>query len=213
MHHEARPQGLDDQVVQVEVVVIEHVADAQHLFDFSNARIGRRNGLLFFVHRVVVLREGLDDACQRVVQVRRLFTRTGNDERRPRFIDEDRVHFVDDTIVERPLYHLVGTDDHVITQVVEPEFVVRPICDVCVISPAALIIREVVDDETNGQPKELIDAAHIFAIAGSQVVIDSDDVDAFPRQGIEVYRQRRDQGLPFTSTHFGNVPAVEDDAP
>ena len=213
VHHEARPQGLDDQVVQVEVFVVEHVADAQHLFDFGNARIGRRNGLLLFVHRVVVLGEGLDDACQRIIEVRRFFTRAGNDERRPRFVDEDRVHFVDDTVVERPLYHLVFTDDHVVAQVVEPKFVVRPIRDVSVVRPAALVIREVVDDEADRQAEELIDAAHIFAVAGSQVVVDRDDVDALARQGIEVYRQSRNQGLPFTSTHFGDIPAVEDDAP
>ena len=213
VHHEARPQGLDDEVVQIEVVVVEHVADAQHLFNFGNTRVGRRDGLLFFVHRVVVFGEGLDDACQRVVQVRRFFTRAGNDERRPRFVDEDRVHFVDDTIIERPLYHLVFADDHVIAQVVEPEFVVRPIGDVGVICPAALVIREVVDDEPDGQTEELIDAAHVFTVTSSQVVIDGDDVDALPRQGIEVNRQRRDQGLAFTRTHFGDIPAMEDDTP
>ena len=38
-------------------------------------------------------------------------------------------------------------------------------------------------------------------------------MDALPRQGIEVNRQRRDQGLAFTRTHFGDIPAMEDDTP
>ena len=70
-----------------ERVTFSAIAEPQN--DFGNARIGRRTGLLLFVHRVVVLGEGLDDACQRIIEVRRFFTRAGNDERRPRFVDED----------------------------------------------------------------------------------------------------------------------------
>ena len=153
----------------------------------------------------------LDDGSQGAVQLRRLFTGAGNDERRPRFVDEDRVHFVDDTVIEGALYHLVGTDDHVVTQVVEAEFVVRPVGDVGVISPAALFIREIVDDEADGQAEELIDTAHVFTVTSSQVVIDGDDVNALTGQGIEVYRKGRNQGLPFTGTHFGDIPAMKDD--
>ena len=211
VHHEASPQGLDDQVVQIEVFVVEHVADAEHLFDFGDTGIGRGDGLLLFIHRVVFFIEVLDDGSQGAVQFGRFFTGPGNDQRRPRFVDEDRVHFVDDTVVQRPLYHLVGTDNHVVTQVVETKFVVRPIGNVGVVSPAALFIGQVVDDEADGKAEELIDTAHVFTVTGSQVVIDGDDVDALTGQGIEVYRKRSDQGLPFTSTHFGDIPAMEDD--
>jgi hypothetical protein len=61
VHHEARPQGLDDEMVQIEVIVIEHVADAQASFLPWQHPIGRSNGLLLFIHNVVIFGEGLDD--------------------------------------------------------------------------------------------------------------------------------------------------------
>ena len=127
MHHEPGTQGLNDQMVQVKVFIIEHVADAQHLFDLGNARISRGNGLLLFIHDIVVFGEGLDDTGQRIVEVRRFFTRAGNDQRRTGFIDEDGVHFIDDTVIQRALYHLFFTDDHVITEIIKAKFIIGTI--------------------------------------------------------------------------------------
>ena len=38
-------------------------------------------------------------------------------------------------------------------------------------------------------------------------------MDPFAFQGVQVSRQGGHQGLPFTGTHFGDVPPVEDAAP
>ena len=184
VHHEAGPQGLNDQVVQIEVVVVEHILNAQHLFDLGDAAFRRRDGLLLFVHRVVFFFKGLDDVSQRIVQVRRFFSRSGNDERRTGFVDEDGVHFVDDAVVQGTLYHLVLADDHVVAQVVEAEFVIRAVRNIGIIGAAALFIRQVVDDKADGQSQELINLTHFFAVACGQIVVDRDDVDAFAGQGV-----------------------------
>ena len=56
--------------------------------------------------------------------------RPGDDQRRPRFVDEHGVHFVHDRVGVRTLDALLERDDHVVAQVVESELVVRAVRDV-----------------------------------------------------------------------------------
>ena len=61
-------------------------------------------------------------------------------------------------------------------------------------------------------PRALVDRQHPFAVAAGQVIVDGDDVDALALQGVEVGRQRGDQGFAFAGDHLGDVAAVQDDA-
>ena len=61
-------------------------------------------------------------------------------------------------------------------------------------------------------PRAVVDGRHPFAVAAGQVVVDGDDVDALALQGVEVGRQRGDEGLAFAGDHLGDVAAVQDDA-
>ena len=75
---------------------------------------------------------------EREVQVARFLGLAADDERRARLVDEDVVHLVHDREAAFALDSLVELEDHVVAQVVEPEFVVRAIGDVrCVgLAPA-----------------------------------------------------------------------------
>ena len=65
--------------------------------------------------------------------------RSGDDERRPRLVDEDGVHFVDDREGVPALYHLRGVGRHaVVAQVVEAELAIRAVGDVAGILLSAL---------------------------------------------------------------------------
>ena len=75
-------------------------------------------------------RELRDDAIDLVVEVGRFLGRTGNDERRPRFVDEDAVDFVHDGELVSALDVLREVELHVVAQVVEAELVVRAVGDV-----------------------------------------------------------------------------------
>ena len=46
----------------------------------------------------------------------------------------------------------------------------------------------------------------------SEVIVDGNDVNAVACEGVEVDRQRRDQGFTLTRLHFGNHAAMQDDA-
>ena len=64
--------------------------------------------------------------------------RARDDERRPRLVDEDRVHLVDDRVRVLALHPLLEREHHVVAQVVEAELVVGAVGDVGVVGGAAL---------------------------------------------------------------------------
>ena len=91
--------------------------------------------------------------------------RTGNDQRCTGIVDQYRVDLIDDGIVVFALYQIVRTDRHVITQVVETEFVVCTEGDVCIVSRAAGIrVRLVLVDTVYGKSMEHIKRSHPFRV-------------------------------------------------
>ena len=136
--------------------------------------------------------------------------RSGDDQRRAGFIDQDRVHLVDDGEVVSALDLLLGPAGHaVVAEVVEAEFGVRPVGDVARIHRAPLLRALVVQNAPDGEPKELVDVAHPFRVAGGQVVIDGDDMDATAGQGVEVGGKGGDKSFAFASGHFGDVAPMK----
>ena len=65
-----------------------------------------------------------------LVEVAAVFGRAGDDQRRARFIDQDRVDFVDDGEAVAALDHVAQRVLHVVAQIVEAELVVRAVGDV-----------------------------------------------------------------------------------
>lgn len=63
--------------------------------------------------------------------------RPRNNQRGTCFVNQDVVNFVYNRIVEWALYQLGLFDDHVVTQVVEAEFAVGAIGNICVVGLAA----------------------------------------------------------------------------
>ena len=54
-----------------------------------------------------------------------------------------------------------------------------------------------------------VDAAHRARLVLGQVVVDGDDVHALAGQGVEVGRQRRDEGLALTGLHLGDLALMQ----
>ena len=121
----------------------------EHLLGLRHAAFGQRDGLVLFVLDVVAGRferlallglgvaaddgahlQARDDAIDLVVEIGRLLGRARDDERRPRFVDEDAVDFVDDREVMPALDVVRELELHVVAQVVEAELVVGAVGDV-----------------------------------------------------------------------------------
>ena len=75
----------------------------------------------------------------------------GDDQRGAGFVDEDRVDFADDHEVVAPLDAVARLPGQVVAQVVEAEFVVRPVGDVGLVFFAAFVGGLAGEDAASGQ--------------------------------------------------------------
>ena len=64
-------------------------------------------------------------------------------------------------------------------------------------------------DGADGETEEAIDPPHPLRVAGGEVVVHGDDVDAETREGVEVDRQGRHQGLALAGAHLGDAALVQ----
>ena len=184
-------------------------AVAQQVFQLLGAFLGEDRGALLLVDLVVGRLELEDEGVDGVVHFRAVLERTGNDQRRARLVDQDRIDLVDDRVIVTALHHRGALVLHVVAQIVEAELVVGGVGDVAGIGGAALLVGEAVHDDADGQAEELVDAAHPFGVALGEVVVDGDDVDALAGERVEIDGQRGDQRLALAGAHLGDAAIVQ----
>src|SRR5271154_7329456 len=158
---------------------------------------------MLFVEGVINVQNQLGDHfVNAVVLVGGFFGRTGNDQRRARLVNQDGVHFVHDGEVMAALHALRQIVLHVVAQVIETEFVVGAEGDVGGVGGATLHVVQIVNDDAHGKTQHLVNRAHPFRVAASQVIVHRDDVHALAGQGVQVRGQGGDESFPFARLHF-----------
>ena len=228
LHEAPGLHGLVDVVRERGVLGVGEVLDVEELLGLLDALLGKGDGAVLFVDDVVavvlvlqllvvgggedLLFQPRDEEIRHLIQLGRFLALAGDDERRPRLVDEDGVDLVDDGECVPALDHLLLVDGHVVTQVVEAELIVGAVCNVGGVGCAALLGRQIVDDEADGQAQEPIDLAHPFRVALGQIVVDRDDVHAIAGQCVEVGWEDGDEGFAFAGLHLGDAPLVQHDA-
>ena len=155
--------------------------------------------------------ELLGDAGEVVVDLGRRLGLAGDDERRPRLVDQDRVDLVDDPVGMAALDDAFEADRHVVAQVVEAELGVRPVRDVGVVGRLAQVERHHRLDVGDAHPERLEDGPVPLGVALGEVVVDGDEVHAAPGEAVEIEREARDERLALAGLHLGDVALVEDD--
>ncbi len=196
----------------VERAIGEHAGLGQQLFHMLIADFRQIDGALLLVELVIVLVELGDQLVDRIVEIGFVIRMTGDDERRARLVDEDRIHLVDDGVDMRTLHHLRQFVFHIVAQIVEAELVVGAVGDVAAIGVGALLVRYVVDDDADAHAEEAIDPAHPLGVAAGEIVVDGDDMDAAAAQRVEIDGERRDQRLALAGAHLGDRALVQDHA-
>ena len=215
-------------MVLAEGRVLEHVAEllvprhrVVNLVDLllEGLDVARLNRLLRVTDEVVAHRHlHADDRrnhrIELVVDVARRDRRgTGNDERRTRLVDQDRVDFVNDREMMPVLHHLLGLLRHaVVAKVVEAEFAVRAVGDVAVVLRAALLGIHRILNAADGESKVLVEMSHPRRVALGEVVVHRDELHVLASKRIQVERHRRHQRLAFARLHLGNLALMEDNA-
>ena len=123
-----RPQPLVNVVNRLHVCRVVQIPQAQHPLALADAFFRQRRGAMLFVQRVIdVLNQLGNDLVDLEVLVRGFFRRPGNNQRRARFVDQDRVDFVHDGELVAALHATRQVVLHVVAQIIESEFVVRAV--------------------------------------------------------------------------------------
>src|SRR3989344_6073822 len=119
--------------------LVVYILHTELFLYFFNTRFQDRNMTFFDVHRVVLaFDEFRHKAGKGLIQFAAVFIRRGDDEWRPGFVDEDRVHFIHDGKPVLSLRHLLGSVGHIITKIIKAIFVVGAVGYVSLVGIAAL---------------------------------------------------------------------------
>ena len=209
------------------------------LLGLGDALLGHRDRLVLLVELEVVVGDELllglrvhalgllagdhlrGELGEAVVEVGRLLGRAGDDQRRPRLVDEDVVDLVDDRVVVHAdrlavladaaavLDLLLQRRGHVVAQVVEAELGVRAVRDVGRVGGALVLVGLHVLQHARREPEAVVDRAHPLGVAAGEVVVDRDDVDALAGERVEHDGERARQRLALAGAHLGDGAAVE----
>ena len=196
----------------VEGIGLEQPGRLEELLHLFHAGFGHADGALLLVDLVVGLVELGNVAVDGVVEFGAVVERAGDDQRRARLVDQDRVHFVDDRIDVAALDHVLQPVFHVVAQIVEAELVVGAVGDIAAVGLLALLVVQPVDDDADGETEERVDLAHPFGVAAGEVVVDGDHMHAAAGQRVEIDRKGRDQRLAFAGLHLRDAAFMQDHA-
>ena len=129
-----------------------------------------------------------------------------NDERRPRLVDQDAVHLVDDGIKVPSLDLILRRGRHsVVPQIIKTELRARPVGDVTRVLRPAFRLRLPVLQTTDRQPKLPVHLPHPVRISGRQIIVHRHHMNSFPGQRIQIGRQSRHQRLSLSRRHLGDL--------
>ncbi len=183
-------QRLIDVMDHVDVFDIVEIAGLQQpgLSQPANhplvASLGQRDRLLLLVEFVIALLEVWNKRIDVAVEFRLVFRGTRNDQRRARLVDQDRVHFVDDSKRMAALYHRGDGVLHVVAQIIEAVFVIRAVGNVGIVGLLTLLVRQSMHDAADSEAEELIDLSHPVRVAAGEIVVHGDDMDALAGERI-----------------------------
>ena len=173
------------------------------------AGFGQVDRALLLVDVVILAHQLRDEGVDADIEAGAILRRTGNDQRRARLVDQDRIDFVDDGEVVAALDHLRHVVFHVVAQIVEAEFVVGAVGDVGGIGLPPLVVVESMHDDADAHAEEAVDLSHPLGVAAGEIIVDGDDVHAFAGERVQIDRQGGDERLAFAGAHLGDGALVQ----
>ena len=195
---------------QFGVLYIGEVLHAERTLGSGHALLGQVDLLALFLYLVIVLAEPLYELVGFFIQIRALVPGARYDERRPRFVYEYAVHLVDYGVVELTLNEIVPVYDHVVSQVVESELVVRGVGYIAGIGSLLLLLGHLSRDQADCIAEEAVDLTHPLAVALCQVFVDCDYMHALAGYGIKDNGERCHERFTFARLHLRDVALVQD---
>mmetsp|Transcript_25747 Transcript_25747/g.60105 ORF Transcript_25747/g.60105 Transcript_25747/m.60105 type:complete len:345 (-) Transcript_25747:386-1420(-) len=175
-------------------------------------------GALFrlLLHSVMhTLPQCLGNLKGNLILLSRLVRFSGDDKRRPSFIDEDGIHLIHNRElkgISLSQHKISRCWCHLIPQVVEAQLTVCHICAFTAVSLLLLLVGHATLHNANGNTQKPEGLPNPLSITPSEVVIHGHNVNAFAFQAIEVRWQDCYEGLPLASPHFSDVALMQSNA-
>ena len=200
--------GLAQQTFGILVPLLGHVDRVRLLVHGEVARLDHalaraRIGFAFLAHQLG--NQLVDGKVQRGL----VFGLAADDQRRACLVDQDRVHLVNDGVVQRTLNPVTSLVHHVVTQVVETVLVVGAVGDVGTVSGLLLFPRCLRQVDAHRQTQKVIQPSHPLGVAAGQVVVHRHHVHAFAGECVQVNGQGGGERLALTRAHFGHFAMVQ----
>ena len=195
----------------IQIVCCKQALFDQQLFDFLQPVFGQLDAFDLFIDVEPFDRNFARHLIKRNVKLGLVLGRPGDDQRRARFVDQDRIDLIDNREIERALRHLAAFVLHVVAQVVETEFVVGAVGDIGAVGVTLGFFGHSGDNHPDTKAEPVVKPPHLRRIAPGKVIVHGDNVHALALDRVEIDRQRRHQGLAFTGAHFRDFTAVEHD--
>ena len=112
-----------------------------------------------------------------------------------------------------PLNQILAPHCHIVTQVIEAEFVIRAKSNVAIVgSLTSVAIRLVLIDAVHRKAMEHVQRAHPLRVSFRQVIIDRDYMHSLSGQGIQEHRQGSHERFTLTGSHLCYFTLVQNDA-
>ena len=103
------------------------------------------------------------------------------------------------------LNQIFRVSSHIVTQIIETEFIVRTKGNISQISfTTGIGVRLMLIDTINTQSVELVQRSHPLGVTFRQVIVHGNHMHTVSGQRIQEYRQGSHQRFTFTGCHFGN---------
>ena len=171
VHQVVRSQSENDAVLDLEVLRIREVGNVEEFLNLGDALCRQIYHLILLIDdkvsgllsldahdrvdlgQILHIFAALHLLCQNIaglIDLGGLAALSGNDKRRARLVDQDRVYLVDDGVMEFPKNKVLLIDRHVITQVVKTEFVIGDIGDIAAVSLLPLLAAHAVKNNAYG---------------------------------------------------------------
>ena len=204
-HQIVRTQCKIHIVLDLKVLWIRKVGDVEEPLYLLDTLLSQVNDLIFFIDdKISCLRDLLAHerrhlcnfaarlaafqlSCKDItdfIQLRRLAALTGNNQRCTRLIDQNRVDLIDNCVGKLSLYQLFLVDNHVVTQIIESQLIVRYIGDIARVLFSSFVIVHGVQYASNGKSEEFVYLSHPGCVTVCQIVVDRNDMHALSGQCI-----------------------------
>ena len=155
VHQVMSPESQNNIMLDFQILRIGQIINMEELFDLLHAIFSQRYIFLFFIDNII---SGFDNlfthngrhlrhltaglapfhlTCKDItgpVKLCRLSALAGNDQRCSGLVDQDRVNLIDNRIVKSPLNQLFFINNHVVSQVIKSQLIIRRIGNIAGIS-------------------------------------------------------------------------------